>query len=91
MGFLLVFMKWLEVFYENPTSIKLGGGLSQPFSFSLSRGTQQGCSLPLSLPLVAIAVEPVAKSLRISPKHFKGYMLVGWSRGWPYMQMTSYF
>lgn len=73
MGFPLIFIKWIQIIYQNPTSaIKLGGSLSQ--SFSLSRGTRQGC--PISPALFAIAMEPLAEALRTS-LHVKG-LRVGW-------------
>lgn len=57
MAFPLLFIMWLQVLYKHPTTaIKLGGGLSQPFS--LSRGTRQG-----SLAHFAIAMEPLAEAL----------------------------
>lgn len=63
--FLLHFINWLRTLYKHPTaSIKLGGCLSQ--SFSLQRGTRQGC--PLSPVLFAIAVKPVTKDLCTSPE-----------------------
>lgn len=73
MGFPMVFIKWLQVLYRNPTAaVKMGGGLSS--SFTLFRGTRQGC--PFSATLFAIAMEPVAEALRTSP-NIKG-LRIGW-------------
>lgn len=51
-------------------AIRLGGRLSSVFE--LARGTRQGC--PLSPALFAIAMEPVAEALHVSP-HIKGLRL----------------
>lgn len=68
MGFPLLFIKWLQVIYQSPTSsVRLSGELSAPFR--LLRGTRQGC--PLSPALFALAIKPVAEALRSSP-HIKG-------------------
>lgn len=60
MGFPFIFINCLKVLYCGlTTAVWLGGGLSS--SFSLLRGTRQGC--PLSLVFFSIAIEPVAEVL----------------------------
>lgn len=57
------YISWIKLLYQRPTArVRTNGLLSS--SFSLGRGTRQGCSL--SPGLVAIAIEPLAILLRAS-------------------------
>lgn len=64
MGFGPTFISWVKLLYSAPVArIRSGGLLSTPFA--LHRGTRQGC--PLSPLLFALAVEPLACRIRLSP------------------------
>lgn len=63
-GFGNKFISWVEILYAHPSScILTNQDRSTPFS--LHRGTRQGC--PLSPLLFAIAIEPLAISIRQHP------------------------
>lgn len=65
MGFGPIFISWVQLLYQGPTArIRANGLTSTPFA--LQRGTRQGC--PLSPLLFAIAIEPLACSIRESPR-----------------------
>lgn len=58
------FIRWVKLLYSNPrASILTNCIISQ--SFDLHRGTRQGC--PLSLLLFALALEPLAATIRRDP------------------------
>lgn len=64
MGFGPTFISWVKLLYSAPVArIRSGGLLST--SFALHRGTRQGC--PLSPLPFALAVEPLACRIRLSP------------------------
>lgn len=55
------FISWIQLLYSNPQASMLINGL-QSESFSLYRGTCQGC--PLSTLLFALVIEPLAVAIR---------------------------
>lgn len=58
------FIKWVQLLYSSPiAAIREGGRISSPFK--LYRGTRQGC--PLSPLLFAMAIEPLAATVRANP------------------------
>ena len=64
-GFGPVYISWVRLLYSQPrAAIRTFGSLSG--SFALRRGTRQGC--PLSPLLFALAIEPLAISIRTSPR-----------------------
>lgn len=63
------FIKWIRLLYTNPKAqIHTNRNLSS--SFHLFRGTRQGC--PLSALIFALAIEPLAQSIRLDPQIY-GY------------------
>lgn len=61
-GFGPNFIKWVQLLYNSPEArVAVNGWISDPFPHG--RSTRQGC--PLSPLLYAIAVEPLAISLRM--------------------------
>lgn len=66
------FINWISVLYSAPCArLRINNALSS--SFSLHRGTRQGC--PLSPLLFAMAVEPLAVLIRKHPS------IIGFHRG----------
>ncbi|XP_063806456.1 uncharacterized protein LOC134984922 [Pseudophryne corroboree] len=64
-GFGPIFKKWVQLLYSAPQArVSVNGHISS--SFSLQRGTRQGC--PLSPILFALAIEPLAGIVRSSPR-----------------------
>ncbi|XP_056407014.1 uncharacterized protein LOC130298133 [Hyla sarda] len=64
MGFGDRFLSYVKLLYRCPTArLRINGRTSS--TFDLQRGTRQGC--PLSPLLFAIAIEPLANILRMSP------------------------
>ena len=61
MGLGSQFISMAKILYSNPSAIILTGQNSSP-SFSLARGTRQGC--PLSPLLFALSLEPLAHAIR---------------------------
>ena len=59
------FISWLKLLYKSPMSSVRTNNMDSQY-FPLQRGTRQGC--PLSPLLFAIAIEPLAASLRSSPE-----------------------
>ncbi len=59
------FIKWVRLLYMSPKAAVLTNGVLSD-SFVLHRGTCQGC--PLSPPLFAIAIEPLAIYIQNNPK-----------------------
>lgn len=63
-GFSQKFISWINLLYTNPrASVATNGLISQ--SFELRRGTRQGC--PMSPLLFALALEPLAATIRRDP------------------------
>lgn len=62
LGFGPVFISWIKLFYTLPKARLLVNG-QQSASFTLGRGTRQGC--PMSPLLFALAVEPLAAMIRL--------------------------
>ena len=58
------FMKWIRLIYCNPKASVLTNGKMSPH-FTRHRGTRQGC--PLSPPIFALALEPLAAAVRNDP------------------------
>ena len=66
------FQRMVGLLYRRPTAqVLVNGVLSSPFP--IRRGTRQGC--PLSPLLFALAIEPLARSIRMDAQ------MEGWSRG----------
>lgn len=70
-GFGTSFIRWVRLLYSAPCSMVSTNGWLSP-TFSLYRGTRQGC--PLSPLLFALAVEPLAVRLRSEP-NIRGFRL----------------
>lgn len=64
-GFSEKFMSMLRMLYASPKSSVLTNQISSP-SITLYRGTRQGCCL--SSMLFALALEPLAIAIRVSPQ-----------------------
>lgn len=64
-GFGPKFISWVKLLYNSPTSSVRTNNINSQY-FPLQRGTRQGC--PASPLLFAIAIEPLAISLRSSPE-----------------------
>lgn len=62
-GFGPSFIHMIKVLYKNPSAAVLTGRTCSP-SFSVSRGSRQGC--PLSPLLFALSLEPLAQAIRSS-------------------------
>ena len=60
-----VFISWIKLLYKNPKARILTNGVLSSH-FSLFRSTKQGC--PLSPILFALAIEPLAESIRKDPE-----------------------
>lgn len=58
------FIRWVKILYDNPQAAILTNGLKLD-SFPLYRGTRPGC--PLSPLLFAVAMEPLAEAIRVTP------------------------
>uniref|UniRef100_A0AAQ5XLH4 Reverse transcriptase domain-containing protein n=1 Tax=Amphiprion ocellaris TaxID=80972 RepID=A0AAQ5XLH4_AMPOC len=72
-GFGETFISWVKIIYTNPLcSVLTNGDRSAPFP--LQRSVQQGC--PLSPALFAIALEPLAVTIREHP-HLRGLQVGG--------------
>lgn len=69
MGFGPSFISWVRLFYTAPKARVMANG-RQSASFSLGRGTRQGC--PMSPLLFAIAIEPLAAMIRTHDR-IKGF------------------
>ena len=63
------FISWVKLLYANPTARILTNQMLST-KFNLSRGCRQGC--PLSPLLFALAIEPLAQSVRLHPEIY-GY------------------
>lgn len=68
MGFHNTFIKWIQIFYQNPKSrVRVNGHCSE--FFDLGRGTRQGDAM--SPVLFALSIEPLAESIR-GNQHIQG-------------------
>jgi len=67
-GFGSTFINWIKILYKSPNARVRTNDQTSP-SFSLQRGTRQGC--PLSPSLFAIFIEPLAMAIRQN-QHIKG-------------------
>lgn len=67
-GFGESFINWIKILYTSPSATVVTNRLTSQ-SFTLHRGTRQGC--PLSPSLFAIFIEPLAAAIRQSA-HIKG-------------------
>lgn len=67
------FVEWVKLLYASPRASVITNSCSSP-PFSLERGTRQGC--PISPLLFALAIEPFAELIRISPS-IQGFEVKG--------------
>lgn len=63
-GFGESFINWIKILYTSPSATVTTNGLTSQ-SFTLHRGTRQGC--PLSPSLFTIFIEPLAAAIRQNP------------------------
>ncbi len=64
-GFGASFISWVKLLYKNPLASVHTNNISSAY-FQINRGTRQGC--PLSPLLFAVAIEPLAITLRQNSK-----------------------